>query len=384
MQSRLECVTNTVWRWSMRPVFRRALLGLGLSCSMLASAQLLVGQTAGFTGTVAAGVTETTEGAKLYLDAVNNRGGVNGQKVELISLDDKFDPKLAAENARKLIEDNQVLSLFLNRGTPHTEAIIPLLDQHGVALIAPSTGAMVLHQPVQKHVFNVRATYQREAERAVAHLASIGVRRLAVVHVDDSFGNDGLEGARKGLQAAGLEPVAVAKFDRTKPDFAPLLPGLKAAEPQAVLLIGSGTAVVEGIRSFKGATVAGQYITLSNNASAGFVKLLGDQGHGVVVSQVMPASQSYALVKEATQLAKAQGVDELSPAMLEGFASAKVLVEALRRAGPKPSRASLHNALENLGRVDLGGLVLDYSPTDHTGLDFVDLSIISAGGKFRR
>jgi ABC-type branched-subunit amino acid transport system substrate-binding protein len=98
----------------------------------------------------------------------------------------------------------------------------------------------------------------------------------------------------------------------------------------------------------------------------------------------MPASQSYALVKEATLLAKAQGVDELSPAMLEGFASAKVLVEALRRAGPKPSRASLHNALENLGRVDLGGLVLDYSPTDHTGLDFVDLSIISAGGKFRR
>ena len=243
---------------------------------------------------------------------------------------------------------------------------------------------MVLHQPLKRYVFNVRATYQREAERAVAHLASIGVRRLAVVHVDDSFGNDGLEGARKGLQAAGLEPVAVAKFDRTKPDFAPLLPGLKAAEPQAVLLIGSGTAVVEGIRSFKGATVAGQYITLSNNASAGFVKLLGDQGHGVVVSQVMPASQSYALVKEATQLAKAQGVDELSPAMLEGFASAKVLVEALRRAGPKPSRASLHNALENLGRVDLGGLVLDYSPTDHTGLDFVDLSIISAGGKFRR
>jgi len=102
---------------------------------------------------------------------------------------------------------------------------------------------------------------------------------------------------------------------------------------------------------------------------------------GVVVSQVMPASQSYSLVKEATLLAKAQGMDELSPAMLEGFASAKVLVEALRRAGPRPSRASLHNALENLGRVDLGGLVLDYSPTDHTGLDFVDLSIISAGGK---
>lgn len=354
------------------------------ACALAATAQIRIGQTVGVTGAVAATVKESMTGAQLYLNHINAKGGVGGEQIEVITLDDAFDVKKAEANARSLIEERGVLAMFMSRGTPHTEAIHTVLEQHRVALVGPSTGAMVLHQPLKRYVFNVRATYQREAERAVAHLASIGVRRLAVVHVDDSFGNDGLEGARKGLQAAGLEPVAVAKFDRTKPDFAPLLPGLKAAEPQAVLLIGSGTAVMEGIRSFKAATVAGQYITLSNNASAGFVKLLGDAGHGVVVSQVMPASQSYALVKEATQLAKAQGVDELSPAMLEGFASAKVLVEALRRAGPRPSRASLHNALENLGRVDLGGLVLDYSPTDHTGLDFVDLSIISAGGKFRR
>ncbi len=98
----------------------------------------------------------------------------------------------------------------------------------------------------------------------------------------------------------------------------------------------------------------------------------------------MPSSLSFGLVKEATQLAKAQGVDEVSPAMLEGFVAAKVLVEGLRRAGPKPSRASLHQALDNLGRVDLGGLVLNFSPTDHTGLDFADLSIIGTGGRFRR
>lgn len=83
-----------------------------------AQAQLLVGQTAGFTGQVAAGVKEASDGAKLYIDMVNTKGGVNGQKIELIALDDKFDPKLAAENARKLIEENNVLALFPNRGTP--------------------------------------------------------------------------------------------------------------------------------------------------------------------------------------------------------------------------------------------------------------------------
>src|ERR1700712_3737385 len=88
-----------------------------------AHAQILIGQTAGFTGPVASGVKETTEGAKLYIDSVNAKGGVNGQPIELLSLDDKFDPKLAVENARQLIESKKVLALFLTRGTPHAEAI---------------------------------------------------------------------------------------------------------------------------------------------------------------------------------------------------------------------------------------------------------------------
>ena len=158
-----------------------------------AHAQILIGQSAGFSGPVAAGVKETTDGARLYLNAVNAKGGINGQKIELVSMDDKFDPKLAAENARVLIEEKEVVAMFLTRGTPHTEAMLPLLDKHGVSLVGPSTGAMVLHQPVKKHVFNVRATYQREAEKAITHLASVGVTRIALVHVDDSFGADGLE-----------------------------------------------------------------------------------------------------------------------------------------------------------------------------------------------
>ena len=107
---------------------RAAGLVLALAASAASHAQILIGQTAGFSGQVAAGVKETTDGALLYIDAINAKGGVNGQKIELISLDDKFDPKLAAENARTLIEDKNVLALFLNRGTPHTEAILPLLD----------------------------------------------------------------------------------------------------------------------------------------------------------------------------------------------------------------------------------------------------------------
>jgi ABC-type branched-subunit amino acid transport system substrate-binding protein len=351
-----------------------------------AQAQLLIGQTAGFTGPVGAGVKETTDGAKLYIDAVNAKGGVNGQKIELVSLDDKFDPKTAGENALKLIEEKEVLAMFLTRGTPHTEAMLPHLEKYGVPLIGPSTGAMVLHQPVKKQVFNVRATYQREAEKAVTHLNSMGITRIGIIYADDSFGADGVAGAQKGLVAAKLQPAVLEKFNRSKPDFAPIAPKVVASNAQAVIMVASGQAVVDGTKAFRAAGSAAQIVTLSNNASSGFIKSLGENARGVIVTQVFPYERSiaYGLVKEAQELARAKGAGDISPAMLEGFAAAKVLVEGLRRAGPKPTREKIQAALEGIRKFDIGGLEVNYSTEDHTGLDFADLSIIGTDGKFRR
>jgi ABC-type branched-subunit amino acid transport system substrate-binding protein len=277
-----------------------------------------------------------------------------------------------------------VAAMFLTRGTPHTEAMLPLLDKHGVPLIAPSTGAMTLHQPVRKHIFNVRATYQREAEKAVTHLATIGMNRIAVVYVDDSFGEDGLAGAQKGLAGAKLTAVALEKFDRAKPDFSKIAPIVAKSGAQAVVMIASGQAVVDAIKAYRAAGSNCQVVTLSNNASGGFIKTLGEHARGVIVSQVFPQSLSYAMVKEASDMARAQDIAEVSPAMLEGFAAAKVLVEALRRTNGKPARDKIQAALEGMGKFDLGGLEVSYSPKDHTGLDFADLAIITSDGRFRR
>lgn len=358
---------------------------LGLCVGVPLHAQIRIGQTAGFTGPVAAGVKEVTDGAKLYIDAVNAKGGVNGQKIELISLDDKFDAKLSADNARKLIEENNVAALFLSRGTPQTEAILPLLDKYGVPLIAPSTGAMLLHQPVRKHVFNVRASYQREAEKAITHMATIGIARIALVVVDDNFGLDALVGAQKGMDAAKLKPVLVEKIDKSMtPDFSKIAPLIKQTDAQTVLIVGTGVAVVRGVKAIRAAGSSAQIVTLSNNASGGFIKSLGEFAPGVIVTQVFPQSFVFSFVKEASDLARAQGLPDASPAMLEGFAGAKVLVEALRRTGGKPTRERIQAALEGLTKFDLGGLEVSFSPTDHSGLVFADLSIITADHKFRR
>ncbi|MES2886638.1 MAG: ABC transporter substrate-binding protein [Pseudomonadota bacterium] len=362
---------------------------LSLTMALLgaqAHAQLLIGQTSGFSGAAAAGVKENVEGAKLYFDHVNARGGVNGQRIELLSMDDKFEPKLAAENARKLITEKNVLALFMTRGTPHTEAVMPLLTQHKVPLVAPSSGALVLHKPVHPWIFNVRASYQREAEKAVVHLSTISFTRIGIVQTDDSFGADCTEGAMRGFEKSTLKPLFLEKFDRAKPDFEKIAALIKSQNPQAILFIGSAGSVAEGTRHIREKGSATQIVTLSNNASSGFIKLLGEHSRGVVVTQVFPYERSIKnpFVKEAQEIAAAKGVTEVTPAMLEGYAGAKVLVEGLRRAGAQPTRASLQQALNTMRRYDMGGLEVTYTESDHTGLDFADLSIISSGGKFVR
>jgi branched-chain amino acid transport system substrate-binding protein len=245
---------------------------------------------------------------------------------------------------------------------------------------------MVLHQPVQKHIFNVRATYQREAEKAVVHLTSMGITRIGIVQADDSFGADGVAGAQKGLATAKLTPAVLEKFNRAKPDFTLIAPMIVRANVQAVIMVASGQAVVDGVTALRAAGSAAQVVTLSNNASSGFAKLMGDNGRGMIVTQVFPNERAitYPLVKEAQGLAKARGQTELSPAMLEGFAAAKVLVEGLRRAGPKPNREKVQAALEGIQKMDIGGLEVSYGAKDHSGLDFADLSIIGTDGKFKR
>jgi branched-chain amino acid transport system substrate-binding protein len=351
-----------------------------------ACAQIIVGQTSDFSGPTATGVKENTEGAKLWLEHVNRQGGVHGQPIKLVSLDDRFDPKRAVENARTLITEHQALVLFLNRGTVHSESIRPLLDEHRIALVAPSTGAMSLHKPVHPWIFNVRASYQREAEKSISLLVSMGLTRIALVHVDDSAGHDVATGAIKGFEGLHLQPVFVGRFDRVKPDFAPLAQAVAKAHAQAVLLIGSAAFVTQGTQAIRATGSKAQIVTVSNNASDGFIKLLGEHARGTIVTQVFPNERSRAIpmVREASGLAQAAGLPGVSPAMLEGYAAAKVLTEGLKRAGPQPTRQKLRDALESLRRYDLGGLELSYGPNDHTGLDYTDLSIIDSSGRFTR
>lgn len=361
-----------------------------LAMSMCGHAQIKLGVSGPIEGPNAASMLELLKGAELYIDQVNKAGGVAGKTIVLVTRNDDFKVEKTVEVVKKLIEEDQVTALLLVRGTPHNQAILPLVERHQVPLIGPSTGASVFHTPVSKYVFNVRTAYQLEAEKLVALLKTISITKIGVLHVGDSFGRDVLVGLNKGLAAADIKPLVIREFDRdaaTKDNqefMKPVTADLAKSNPQVIIVIGAGLAVKNAIVALRAAGVTAQIATVSNNASTGFIKLLDKNASGVIVSQVFPNERtgSTALVREAKSLAGERKL-VLTPAMMEGYAAAKVAVKGLKDAGASPTRASLQKALENLRSFDMGDAIIGYSPTDHTGMEFTDLSIISRGGFVR-
>lgn len=344
-----------------------------------------IGQSAGVTGPVAGSVKEQIEGAQVYLRTVNGNGGIAGRRIELVTLDDGFDAKRTPDNVRKLLQDEKVFALFMVRGTPQNESILPIIAAEKVPLVAPLTGAITLHRPVNRYVFNVRAKYQDEVARAINHLATSGMTRIAIVHASDGFGKDVYEGFNIALQARGMQPAASASFSRPMGDISQQVATVNKAEPQAVLVIGSGSEAARVIRDLRKAGSQAQFVTLSNNAADSFIKELGEDARGLIITQIVPGmnSSQMTLASEYRSLSRQQGV-EPSNAGMEGFMSAKVLVEGLRRAGPDLTRERLVAALENLRDYDLGGILISYSPARHTGSSFVEMSIVSSTGKLIR
>jgi len=309
---------------------------------------------------------------------------VNGRPIVLESMDDGFDPKKTVENARKLITEKHVLALMLSRGTANAEALIPLTREHRTMVFAPVGGSELMHKPADHYLFNIRPMHRMEAEKAVAQLAAQGLRRIAVAYVDDAMGNDAVKGALAGMKDAGLQPSALVKIPRGEPKVEAAVLELTRAQPDAVIglcIVKSCAALVNGMRD-KG--LLAQFVSMSNTSSSGYVKDLGINARGVIVSQVYPFPFSNASLASKEFLALAEEYKLAhSYSSIEGFIAAKVMTEALRRAGPNPTPAGLIAAMEKLD-YDVGGFPITFNGHGRTGSEFMELTMISRNGRFVR
>lgn len=347
--------------------------------------EILLGQSCQLSGPLEGITREVRQGASLCFDHINAQGGVRGRKIRVLALDDAYDPKKAEANTRHFINEAKVLALFQYAGTPPALAGMALAEQTGVPLIAPFTGAEELRKPELRYVFNIKAGYATELHAMLRHLASVGLRSVAAVYLDNPFGLGGLAALQASARELNVQLLATAPLQVDGSNLAQAVAHVGQHHPKAVIVISAGKPSVDFIAAYQATGRPTLFYVLSVISNVQLAQGLGERARGVVVSQVVPPpwSAGLELTREFQRLAKAQGIQEFTFSQMEGFLSAKFLVEALQRAGPQPTRASLIQAMEGM-QLSLGGYPIRLSARQHSSGRFVDLLMLSKDGSFAR
>jgi ABC-type branched-subunit amino acid transport system substrate-binding protein len=345
---------------------------------------ILLGQSAAFSGPAAQLGIQMNLGTKAYFDYINAQGGVFGRKIELKTRDDKYEASLCVEATKKFIEEDKVFALVSYVGTPTTGAAMPIITEAKIPLVGPFTGAEVLRTPVNRYVFNVRASYYDETEKIVEQLVSTGNHKIAVFYQDDAYGQAGLKGVDIAMAKRNLKIAALGKVERNTVKVEEAVKTIHAVQPDGVIMISAYTSIAEFVRQMKQTGSTTQFHNVSFVGSKALADTLKDEGYGVEISQVVPFpwSPSVQVVKEYEQVLTKAGIAEFNFSSLEGYIVGKVMVEGLKRAGKDLTREKLIAALEGMNNVDLGDYVVAFSPTNHSGSKFVDLTMIGRGGRF--
>lgn len=345
--------------------------------------RILLGQSAPMSGPASELGEQFREGAMLMFDQVNARGGINGRRIELRTLDDGYEPERCAANTKRLIAEG-VTALFGYIGTPTSLAAVPLAAQAKVPFFAPFTGAEALRVPLQRNVFHVRASYFDECDEIVKQIRAVGIKRVGVFHQRDSYGEAGLAGVVAALKPHGLAPVSLGTVERNSTDVAAATQSLLAGSPECIVQISTYTSCAAQIRAARAAGFHGVFYNLSFVGAQALAAELGKEARGVVVSQVVPFpfSPTTPIAAEYGQRAKAAN-RPLGYTAMEGFIAAKVLVEGLRRAGNDLGSDHVIQTLESMRNIDVGGFFVDFSAQRHAGSKYVDMTMLTEDGRVR-
>ncbi|NKE70801.1 ABC transporter substrate-binding protein [Candidatus Manganitrophus noduliformans] len=340
--------------------------------------EILIGMSNGQTGPTSENGNMMREGAEVYFDKVNAAGGVQGRKIKLIVYDDGYRPALTIANTRKLIEEEKVFALFGYIGSPNSAAVVPIVTRARVPYLFPLTGAEIIRNPVNKYIFNIRASYADEIEVLVERLTrDLKVTRIGVFAQDDAMGEAGRAGLIRALRKRNMALVGDGKYQRNTLDVGEALETLIKADPEAVIL----ACTYEPCAAFLKKARARRFNPKLLHISAGTLPLIheaGEAADGLIVTQIVPnpTDSSLPIVKEYLSAIKAAGLTP-NPVSLESYLGAKVLVEALKRTAPL-TREAFVSALEHLS-IDAGGLKIRFTPADHQGLHQVFLTKIENG-----
>ena len=343
--------------------------------------EILLGQSAPLSGRSRQLGLDYRDGALAWFAEVNRRGGIHGRPIRLISLDDNYEPKLTVRNTKQLINQDRVFALFGYVGTPTVKAILPLVEQAQIPLVAPLTGATVLRRPFRPLVINLRASYAMEIEKIVNNLVRSGRQQIAVLHQNDAFGKDGLAGVQKALARRGLSPRAIATIQRNSTQAAAAARQIDAVKPSAVVIVAAYPSAAAFSLEMKERGSTAQLMNVSFVGTQSLRDALPTEAAiGIGISQVVPFpwNRRVPVVAEYQKLMQTQlGRSKFGFTSLEGFLAAKLITTAIEQSGTPPSRQGLLTAFNRMQSLNLGGFQVSLGTGDHQASDYVELTFLS-------
>lgn len=343
-----------------------------------------IAQSTALTGPLADLGQSLNQGAKVCFAAINARGGINGRQIELTVADDGYDVRRSLSNVKGFLADSSYLAIFNCLGTPMIEAMLPSVIESGIPFFAPLSGALLARPKGVRNIFNIRASYADETEYLVRHLSTIGIKRVAIVYQNNTFGKDFSNAAQKYIAQYKLVETVTATVESDSTNAQAAAVKLADSNPEAILMGLGGKPTIEFTKALRQLRKTMPVYALSVMGASATLKAMGGDAAGMTISQVMPlpSNNTVPLVREFQHVWKASGSAlEPSHLALEGYVNARVFAEILRRAGRNVTRSTFIEAAWNLKRYDLGGFEVSFNEGAPNASRFVEITMVGRDGR---
>lgn len=351
----------------------------------VSSERILFGQSAAFSGPAGELGKSMKVGILAAFKEANDKGGVNGRRLELRAVDDVYEPEAAIANTQQLIDDG-VFALIGAVGTPTSRSAVPVTETYDMPYIAPMTGAEYLRDNARHTVINLRASYYQETEEMIERLTTdLGFDRIAILYQDDSFGRAGLQGVLLALERRKLSATGTGVFPRNTVAVKTALLDLRATNPQAVIIVGPYKPTATFIKWARRLGMNSIFMTLSFVGSNALAKELGNQGSGVLVTQVVPFPTGNLINASASYRAALKAYDpEIEPGFIsfEGYLAGRLAIHVVLHCGRQVDRSCINAVLRTDKNISLDGFMLRYGISDNQGSDSVFLTVIGPNGQY--
>ncbi len=352
-----------------------------------ASAQVKVGAVLSITGPASFLGEPEKKTLEIYVDDINAKGGVNGQKLQLVAYDDGADANAARTFATRLVEEDKVVAMVGGTTTGATLAMIPLFEEAQIPFISLA-GAIQIIEPVRKWVFKTPHTDKMACEKIFADLKQRNLTTVALISGTDAFGKSMRDQCVAVAPKAGITVAHEEAYGPRDSDMTPQLTNIKAKTGvQAVINPGFGQGPAIVTRNYRQLGITLPFYQSHGVASKQFIDLAGPAADGVrlpaaalLVAEKLPDSDPQKPVVVAyTRTYQQKTGQPISTFGGHAYDGLMIFVEAAKRAGSF-DKAKVRDEIEKTKNFIGTGGVVNMSPTDHLGLDLSAFRMLEIKG----